>query len=347
MASLHSNDPRAAALDSYLSRYPDIAEGASTAVVFRAVPGAYLDRLRNRPVQCVQTDKPAADALARLGTAAAAEPLPPAGLCIVFATKHKEEVLYHYARAVSLLDEGGILIAVAANVLGAPSLERRCAELLGGVETYSKHKCRVFLGRKDTAKLDHRLLEAWLRGGELRAIPGADLVSRPGMFSWKALDPGSRLLAQQLPENLAGRGADLGAGYGYLSRALLARARGVGELHLFEAERKALDAAERNLAGNAGETALHFHWADVTAGLPVSRLDFVVMNPPFHAGREAVSDLGRAFVRAALAALRPGGRLFLVANRHLPYEQEIADQGAVCEKLAEEAGFKVLRAVKR
>jgi 16S rRNA (guanine1207-N2)-methyltransferase len=346
MALSHANDPRAAALDSYFSRHPEVLAGENAAIVFRAVPGAYLDRLQGRPVQCLQSDKPAADALARLGLTVSAEPEPPAGLAIVFATKHKEETLYHFARAVSVLDEGGTLIVSAANDLGAPSLERRCAELLGGVETYSKHKCRVFRGRKEAARLNHGLLEAWLRLGEWQPIAGTDLVSRPGVFSWKSVDSGSRLLAQHLPDDLAGRGADLGAGYGYLSRELLARPHRIAELHLFEAERKALDAAERNLAGHTGNTAVHYHWADVTAGLPVDGLDFVVMNPPFHIGREAVSALGRAFVRAALGALRPDGRLFLVANRHLPYEGEIQAMSGRVESKIEGGGFKVIVARK-
>jgi 16S rRNA (guanine1207-N2)-methyltransferase len=346
MALSHATDPRAAALDSYFSRHPEALAGESAAVVFRAVPGPYLDRLKGRTVQYVQSDKPAADALARLGLTVAAEPEPPAGLCIVFATKHKEETLYHFARAVSVLDEGGTLIVSAANDLGAPSLERRCAELLGGVQTYSKHKCRVFWGRKEEARLNHGLLDAWRRLGDWQPIAGTDLVSRPGVFSWKTVDPGSRLLAQHLPDDLAGCGADLGAGYGYLSRELLARSSGVTELHLFEAERKALDAAARNLAGHTGHAAVHYHWADVTAGLPVGRLDFVVMNPPFHIGRDAVSGLGRAFVRVALEALRSGGRLFLVANRHLPYEGEIQAMSGRVESKVEGGGFKVIVARK-
>jgi 16S rRNA (guanine1207-N2)-methyltransferase len=345
MAHPSATDPRADALTYFFSRVPGALARPGAALVFRAVAGAYLDPLKGRPLTCLQTDKPAADALAQQGIEPLAEPPEtPAALCLVLGTKHKEEVLYHYARAASLLEEGGILVGVAANDLGAPSLERRCAELMGDVETYSKHKCRVFMARKDSVKLDTGLMAEWLRGGDWRPIGDTGLVARPGMFSWKAIDPGSRLLARHLPDNLAGRGADLGAGYGYLSRELLSRSAKVKELHLFEAERKALDAAARNLAD---VSAAQYHWADVATGLPVKGLDFMVMNPPFHAGKQAVPALGQAFVRVALAALRPGGRLFMVANRHLPYEQEIESCGATCQKLAEAEGFKVIQAIKR
>lgn len=339
-------DPQAAALDSYLDRHPDAAAGAGSIAIYRALPGPYLDRLKPRPVHCRQTYKPLADELSRLGLDPLAEFEPPANLAVVFATKHKEEVLHHVALAAEALEEGGSLIVSAANDLGAGSLEKRCAELFGGVETYSKHKCRVFRARKDAARLSRTLLENWRRAGGLRAMPETGLYSQPGLFSWRGIDLGSRLLAGCLPDDLAGRGADLGAGYGYLSRELLARSRRVTELHLFEAEKKALDAAERNLADRTSRAAVHFHWADVTAGLPVGRLDFVVMNPPFHAGREAVSALGRAFVRVALDALKPGGRLYLVANRHLPYEGEIDAMSGRAEGMQEGGGFKVIRAVK-
>ena len=45
----------------------------------------------------------------------------------------------------------------------------------------------------------------------------------PGVFSADAPDRGSVLLAAALPAKLPARVADLGAGWGYLSRAILAR----------------------------------------------------------------------------------------------------------------------------
>lgn len=343
---MNIDDPETLALDSYFARFPGALAGQCPILIFRAAPGAYLDRLEGRPIRCCQTYKPAADELARRGHEAVTEPEGPAALIIVLATKHKEEVLYHVARAASLLEEGGTLIVSAANDLGAASLEKRCAEAFGGVETYSKHKCRVFRARKDTARMNLARLRNWEQAGEWQAMADTGLWTRPGLFSWKSVDPGSRLLAEHLSAGISGRGADLGAGYGYLSRELLAHSQRITELHLVDAEWKALEAAQRNLSGRAGDTVPYFHWADATQGLPFGRLDFVVMNPPFHAGREAVSALGRAFVRAALKALKPGGRLFLVANRRLPYEGEIRAMGGQVESQAEGGGFKVIRALK-
>jgi 16S rRNA (guanine1207-N2)-methyltransferase len=239
------------------------------------------------------------------------------------------------------------MLLAAANTLGAGSLERRCAELMGQVESFSKHKCRVVQAIKRTADLNTGLLRAWKAGGEMRRNPATDLYTRPGLFSWKQPDAGSTWLADFLPADLAGRGADLGAGYGFLSRAALAGSSGITELHLFEAEQKALEAARLNLAEGGRRCAMHFHWADVTTGLDIGGLDFVLMNPPFHAGRGALPALGQAFVRAAMQALRPGGRLFLVANRHLPYEAEIQSHAGDILTSEQARGFKRIVARRR
>ncbi|MCC5989025.1 MAG: class I SAM-dependent methyltransferase [Pararhodobacter sp.] len=168
---------------------------------------------------------------------------------------------------------------------------------------------------------------------------GRRFVTLPGLFSADAPDPGSALLAAALPAGLSGEGADLGAGWGYLSACLLARAPGITALHLIESDARALDCARRNLDGSRAR----FHWADATQPLPGMQLDFVITNPPFHVGRAGRPELGAAFIRAAAAMLKPGGRLWLVANRHLPYEAALAASFRKAGEFAPgSAGFKLM-----
>ena len=163
----------------------------------------------------------------------------------------------------------------------------------------------------------------------------------PGVFSADGIDPASRMLAQALPPKLPGRMADLGAGWGYLSRAALTR-EGLKELHLVEAEHLALDCARANI----DDERATFHWADARLFQPDRGLDGVLMNPPFHQGRSADPSLGKAFIAAAARVLAPHGKLWMVANRHLPYETVAAD---VFQNVAEIGGdkrFKILAAEK-
>lgn len=179
---------------------------------------------------------------------------------------------------------------------------------------------------------------ALARWADLAPTPPAGWHTALGGFSAGAIDTGSALLAANLPP-LAGKVVDLGAGWGYLSRAILAQPK-VTHVHLVEAEHDALQAARANIT----DPRAAFHWTDARSFGPKRSFDVVVMNPPFHTGRAAEPDLGRAFIAIAGRLLRPKGQLVLVANRHLPYEADLSQTFAQVTPLAQEAGFKVLHA---
>lgn len=166
-------------------------------------------------------------------------------------------------------------------------------------------------------------------------------VTRPGVFSADGIDPGSALLAAHLPKDLKGKGADLGAGWGWLAAQVLA-CEAVKELYVVEAEADALACARANIRDPRAE----FHWADATQFTAGKALDFVVMNPPFHQGRAADPTLGAAFIRSAQRLLQPQGQLWLVANRTLPYEEALTAAFAEVRPVAFGQGFKVLAAFK-
>jgi 16S rRNA (guanine1207-N2)-methyltransferase len=69
-----------------------------------------------------------------------------------------------------------------------------------------------------------------------------------------------------------------------------------------------------------------------------------VMNPPFHQKREAEPDIGQRMIRTAGAALKPGGRLLMVANRQLPYEKTLSEVFSSHSEIARDGMFKVLDA---
>ena len=114
------NEPeaQAAALAAYFDRHPAAIRKQNGVAVFRALPGAYLDALGG-PAYCLPGNRPLADELARQGFPPVTELPPVLDQAIVFATKHREEILYHLALAAERLRDGGVLIVSAANALGA------------------------------------------------------------------------------------------------------------------------------------------------------------------------------------------------------------------------------------
>lgn len=173
------------------------------------------------------------------------------------------------------------------------------------------------------------------------AQPGqvGQFVTAPGVFSADGIDPASQLLADALPEKLGRTVADLGAGWGYLAARCLERT-GIETLHLVEAEQAALICARQNVT----DPRARFHWADATTWSAPKPVDTVVMNPPFHTGRSAEPALGRAFIAAAARNLATGGTLWMVANRHLPYETALTAAFRNVEAVAGDNRFKIIRA---
>lgn len=203
------------------------------------------------------------------------------------------------------------------------------------VETARRHH-RICDTRRPRAPVG---VDQAIAGGAPRLDGRLALWTQPGVFSWDRIDPGSQLLAQSIP-HLKGEGADLGCGVGYLAHGVLASTV-VTRLHMVDIDRRAVDCARRN----AADPRVTITWADAR-DLALANLDFVVMNPPFHDAGAESKRLGQAFIRSAASALRKGGVLHLVANRHLPYESVLRETFGSVEQTADDGGYKVFQARK-
>ena len=300
---------------------------------------------------CEQSFRPFADALERNGWSVREERQIQAdstryALVLVLPPRQREHARALFAHAVALAAPGGRVVACQSNNEGARSGEADLRQLTGLAGSLTKHHCRTYWTAPLPADTDAALQAHWAVLDAPRKILDGRFVSRPGVFAWDRIDPASALLVEHLPTTLAGHGADLGAGFGYLSVELLARCPKVIALDLYEAEARALALAQRNLRDIPHRAQLHYLWRDVTAGL-TAQYDFIVSNPPFHTpSRADRPDIGQRFIAVAAQALRPGGQLLLVAYRHLPYEQVLNERFGQVRVAAERDGFKLISAIR-
>lgn len=313
------------------------------AIWFGAAPGMRPPGNLRAALDCVQGFRPDYLSLQRAGLRVS----PTASgesydFALVLAGRHRGQNEAWLAEAIERTRPGGTVLCAGGKTDGVTSLRKRLTKDEVVARHLAKNHGEVFWLERDSCA------EAWAKRmmEEAKAVPLIEgrFHTAPGMFSHDRIDAGSGLLAEHLPTDIKGRAADFCAGWGYLSVALTERSAAISSIDLYEADCASLEAAKLNMAALAPRVPADFHWCDLTMEKVERRYDFIVMNPPFHQGRAADPGIGHAMIRAASNALKPGGQLFIVANRGLPYEPVLKAGFARVEEIADEAGFRIWRA---
>jgi 16S rRNA (guanine1207-N2)-methyltransferase len=258
----------------------------------------------------------------------------PSGAIILLGRNRKVNEA-NIIRAWNTCEENAQIVIAGDKTAGVGSIRKWLSGKTDIIDSFSKHHAVVFWLAKTG--------EDWIKPDLTREVDGYHVSE--GMFSSDGPDKGSKLLVEHFDKRIGGPVADLGAGWGYLSNELLKRNKKVTELALYEADYHSLEAAKKNVEAYAGLTP-SFHWCDITTEFKKTPYQWVIMNPPFHSGRSAEPELGKRFIQVATSTLPSGGRLLMVANRNLPYEDTLNKVFRHFKVLEERDGFKVIEAVK-
>ncbi|MEV4613623.1 methyltransferase [Kitasatospora sp. NPDC049258] len=179
------------------------------------------------------------------------------------------------------------------------------------------------------------------------AMSGRTVTNHAGTFCAERLDIGTRFFLQHLPQ---GRGpervVDLGCGNGVVGTAA-ALANPAAELIFVDESHQALASAEATFRANTGLGAVaDFRVGDGLAGVPAGSVDLVLNNPPFHSHQATTDATAWRMFTGARDALRQGGELWVVGNRHLGYHLKLRRLFGNCELVSGNPKFVVLRAVR-
>ncbi|OUD10137.1 MFS transporter [Marivivens niveibacter] len=226
----------------------------------------------------------------------------------------------------------GLVIVDGQKTDGIDSIYKDCRKALGDLPCVTKSHGRLFWFDGANQFAD------WAVADPEKGPHG--YFTTAGVFSDGEIDRGSKLLVDCLPDKLPKRMADFGAGWGYLSAAVLQNPA-VQSIDLIEAEQAALDCARLNVVDDRAS----FHWADATTWKSDGYAG-IVMNPPFHTGGDATPALGRAFIANAAKNLLASGQMWMVANRHLPYEAALREYFRNVDEIGGDGAFKVFHATR-
>jgi len=169
------------------------------------------------------------------------------------------------------------------------------------------------------------------------------VASYPGVFAHGRLDGGTALLLDKLAGmDFCGDLLDFGCGAGVIGTCIAAQNEDVNVTFL-DTSALALKACEETLVANhlGGSVMASDGLSEVKHSY-----DVIISNPPIHAGVKTDNRMSLRLLDSVQEHIKPGGRLILVANRHLPYEDWLSQKFQQLVKLAENNHFKVIVAEK-
>lgn len=167
-----------------------------------------------------------------------------------------------------------------------------------------------------------------------------EIVSYPGVFAHGHLDAGSEFLLQHLPQlSIDDSVLDFGCGSGAIGASIARQCP--ADVTFLDTNAIALHACKETLARNDLDGTLVA--SDGLSNLE-SRFDLIISNPPIHSGVKTDNHLSMRLLEEVKNHLHPSGQLLIVANRHLPYENWLAERFSQVNEMAANQHFKVLRA---
>ena len=172
------------------------------------------------------------------------------------------------------------------------------------------------------------------------------IFNHANVFSREKLDIGTRFLIENLPVSEHYRQiADLGCGNGIVG-LMAASANPGATINFVDESYMAVASAKENFTKAFPGREASFYVTDCLKGIVPNSCDLILNNPPFHQ-QNAIGDfIAVQMFKESLIALKPGGELWVIGNRHLGYHVKLKRLFGNCLTVASNKKFVILKVKK-
>ncbi len=167
------------------------------------------------------------------------------------------------------------------------------------------------------------------------------------VFSRDGLDAGTRLMLENLPKTTEPINiVDLGSGNGILGIFAAARCP-QAKLRFIDESYAAIASSKVNFQAALGEArTATFEVKYQLNKQPDEEIDLIINNPPFHHQNANDDKVAWAMFNDARSVLRAGGKMMVVANRHLAYHIKLHRLFGNCRTIGSNSKFVILESIK-
>lgn len=259
-------------------------------------------------------------------------------LVIIYFPKSKKEYQFLLAMLAPTLAENAVILVVGENKGGVKSALKLSADyVLNSSKIDSARHCILFeiIFNNNAPKFN---LETWYDKFSL-TIDNTEIqvASLPGVFSSGELDNGTRLLLENLPNNISGKVLDFGCGAGIIG-CFVKKTSPNTEVEMLDVNALAIASANKTLQLN--NLSAKVYPSDGLSKVN-SKYNAVLSNPPFHQGIKTNYQATEQFLKNIKKHLLKNATLTIVANNFLKYAPIIKAEISKPELLANQKGFAI------
>ncbi|MCC2608050.1 class I SAM-dependent methyltransferase [Planctobacterium marinum] len=265
---------------------------------------------------------------------------------VLYLPKAKKHTVWLLAHLATLLNPNGFLCLVGENKGGIKSsgkLLEAVGERANKIEN-ARH-CSVLatvVAQSQPFNLDAYISKQTMSVSNHNGNTDIQVYSLPGVFSHGELDAGTQLLLENIEKVPDGNVLDFACGCGVVG-AYLAAQNTQSSVTLSDINALALHCSEMTMSHLNNERQI-----TASNGLDLVEGQFraIYTNPPFHTGLETDYGITDIFIQDASRKLQSGGELWLVANRFLPYAEQLKRSFNNCKTVAQTTKFTLYRCIK-
>jgi len=258
---------------------------------------------------------------------------------VIFLPKSKPLIDMTLILVSEKISENGIIVLAGEKNAGIESAKKLYEKNIGPVEQkIAGNHSALYVGKNKKLNIGKKLEDFVSYFPLVYKDVEIEIANLPGVFSAGELDPGTKLLLDNIPYTKK-KVLDVGCGAGVIG-CLYKKNNPESDVTMSDYSKLAIIASKETLKRNV--TKAEVIESDVFENIN-GKFDLIVTNPPFHKGIDTDYSFIEKFAEGAKNHLNTGGEVYVVANSFLSYKEILERHIGPTEIITDTDKFRIFK----